>query len=950
MTIYSMSWRQLGIAAMAVIGMTFCLPAAAQSDADEGEEADDERLVEEIIVTATYRDTQLMDTPLTITALTDIEIEQRGVEDITDLFLSVPGLNYGQAAPTYHYVNARGIAQFRSPTGPVSMYVDNTPVQGLGSRSPQLPIFDLERIEVLKGPQGTLYGQGSMAAAVRYITKKPNVEGFDWAISTRIEDPSHSDDTGYRFDAMINIPLADRLALRVTPYSRNKPGILDKYGPRIIPDVNFRDEDGFRSQLAWYANDRVTVNFTHHFVEAMHGAPGTAFHCYVDGRPAEGNLAPGDFVFAIPRFPVTAGLAAGADWIDPETNCERGQNGGLDGETARFKAGPEHVYVTHMASPQWNDGGWQKSWINNLSVEWELGFADLTWSSGIYEHHIAHSEEQRVGGRFGTLTPERLPLDRLNAWLSQPANHKLIRTGEGGRSSRFAECTSGPLTLDQRIKCDWYGYTDWHWRMIEVCKEAIPEFDCDSGVFWGRSSSRAGLNLYDRVTHEVRLVSNQPENRLQWAVGAYLETNEDGDDPRSWSYCGAVGHQNRSIFGGAAYPDITCQNSRSAGITYNPALTLDQIRTMHRLLQTTSAGRPGAASYHQREESAIFGEVSYALTDQLDILAGARFARSEFATFAGPSGGWSPFSETTQRAETQTQEKLAPKATLTWRPVDGTMVYFQWANAFRAGGVNTRLVSRLVEYEELAARGVPGAQENLDAAQDLLTFEGDDVTSWEVGIKSTVLDGRLDVTLAAYQMDIDNAVVTTSFVFRELVDPASPVGGAPPYPTSVSDNIGEALSRGLELEARGQLTDSLSLRFGGSWIPDAETLAQEAGGTIAGSGVAINIKPGNRIRLTPVLAYFASLQYDFALGGYDGSLRGDYYYRGKKVFRTENNERQTPTYGFLNAKLMFARDNYEVGVYVNNVMDDIAPYSLGDSGYHGFHPPRSIGFEYRLNR
>ena len=95
MTTYSMSWRQLGIAAFAAIGMTFCLPASAQSD-DEGEDADDAPLVEEIIVTATYRDTQLMDTPLTITALTDIEIEARGVEDITDLFLSVPGLNYGQ--------------------------------------------------------------------------------------------------------------------------------------------------------------------------------------------------------------------------------------------------------------------------------------------------------------------------------------------------------------------------------------------------------------------------------------------------------------------------------------------------------------------------------------------------------------------------------------------------------------------------------------------------------------------------------------------------------------------------------------------------------------------------------------------------------------------------------------------------------------------------------------
>ena len=889
MTTYSTSWRQLGIAAFAAIGMAFCLPASAQSD-DEAEADDDDPLVEEIIVTATYRDTQLMDTPLTITALTDIEIEQRGVEDITDLFLSVPGLNYGQAAPTWHYVNARGIAQFRSPTGPVSMYIDNTPVQGLGSRSPQLPNFDLERIEVLKGPQGTLYGQGSMAAAVRYITKKPNPEGFDWAVSARIENPYHSDDMGHRVDAMINIPLGDRIAARITPYSRNKPGILDKYGPRIIQDVDFRDEFGFRAQLAWYANDSVTVNLTHHFVDSKHGAPGTAFHCFVEDRPAGGNLAPGDFVASVPWYPVTQGLAAGADWIH-ENGCEYGENGTFDGETARYKAGPEHVYVTHMASPQLNDGGWSKSWIYNLSVEWELDFADLTWSSGMYEHHIAHSEEQRVGGRFGTLP--------------------------GG---------------------------SWERTINEAC--AI--IGCEPGGFWGRSSSRAGLNLYDRITHEVRLVSNT-DSRLQWAAGAYMEDNEDGDDPRSWMHCGAVGHQNRTIFGGAQYPDITCYG-RAGGITYNPAMTVEQMRAVQRLLLSSGAGRPGGASYHLREEAAIFGEVSYALTDQLEILAGVRFAQSEFSTFSGPSGRWVPFSETTQRAETQSQQKAAPKVTLTWRPTDGTMVYAMVANAFRAGGVNTGLVSRIVEYEELAARGVAGASENLNAAQDLLTFEGDDVTSLEIGIKSTVLDGRLDFTLAAYQMNIDNAVVTTSFVFRGLEDPNDLIGGAPPYPTNVNNNIGKAEARGLEFEARGQLTDSLSLRGGGSWIPDAETLAQETGGQIAGAGVAINIAPGNRIRLTPVLAYFASLQYDFQIADYDGSLRGDYYYRGEKVFRTENNERETPTYGFLNAKLMFARDNYEVGIYVNNVMDTIAPYSLGDSGYHGFHPPRSIGFEYRMNR
>ena len=159
MSIDFRSRSRLGIAALAAIGMTFGLPAAAQSD--EEEEAEGGSLVEEIVVTATYRDTQLMDTPLTISALTDVDIEQRGVEDIKNLFLAIPGLNYGNATQTWHRVTARGVAQFRAPTGPIAMYVDNTPVQGTGSRSPLLPNFDLERIEVLKGPQGSLYGEGS---------------------------------------------------------------------------------------------------------------------------------------------------------------------------------------------------------------------------------------------------------------------------------------------------------------------------------------------------------------------------------------------------------------------------------------------------------------------------------------------------------------------------------------------------------------------------------------------------------------------------------------------------------------------------------------------------------------------------------------------------------------------------------------------------------------------
>ena len=888
-------WRsrsRLGIAASAAIGMAFGLPAAAQSD----EEEEGGSLVEEIVVTATYRDTQLMDTPMTISALTDVDIEQRGVEDIKNLFLAIPGLNYGNATQTWHRITARGVAQFRAPTGPIAMYIDNTPVKGTGSRAPLLPNFDLERIEVLKGPQGSLYGEGSMVGAIRYITRKPNPEGFSYGIQARFEDSTQSDDLGHRIDAMVNIPLGDRLAARITPFHRYKAGVIDKVGPAIIKDVDFVGDQGYRAQLAFYPSDTLTITGTASYVYADIGGPGIAFHCYTDWRPAAGNLAPGDFVPSIPNYPVIGG-------------CESGPNGGIDGETGRFKDGPDSVYVTHMASPDFNDGGESDSWIYNITAELDLGWADLTVSSSSYEHNITYAEEQRVGGRFGTI---RITEEQIAAGIAG-GNALITGSVEGDRDS----------------------YNGWNDRVDRICAE----IGCGPGGFWARSSVRAHSDLNEITAHEVRLVSTA-DSRLQWSIGAYFQDVYKPPDPRLAQYCGATGHNAEVSYGGPQYPDVKC---RHGGFTFNPnVMTPDQMREVHR---RTLGTRQGSSTYQFRDEQAVFGEASYRLSDQLEILAGVRYAESSFETHAGPGGDWHPFENTTQQGETQTQEKAAPKFTLTWRPNDSVMVYGTWATAFRSGGVNTRLSGQVTIYEELAAQGVARAAELADAARELLTFEGDDIETLELGIKTTVWDGRLDLTLNVYDTAIDNAVVTTSVSFPALVDPANP-DRFQPYDFSVTDNVGQAKSRGIEFEGRGQLTDAISLHFGGAWVPDAETLAQETGAPIGGGARSVNIAPGNRIELTPVLSYFASAMYDFELFGRDATLRGDVYHRGEEVFRTQNNERPTPTYTFLNLKLTLREDNVSYGFYIKNVFDAIGIYAVGDSGYHGFNPPRAYGFEF----
>ena len=200
--------------------------------------------------------------------------------------------------------------------------------------------------------------------------------------------------------------------------------------------------------------------------------------------------------------------------------------------------------------------------------------------------------------------------------------------------------------------------------------------------------------------------------------------------------------------------------------------------------------------------------MGYRINDQFHILAGVRYAQSTVELFSGPGGMWVPQSETNPRAEPATQDKAAPKVTLSWRPNDDTMVYLTYAEAFRTGGINTRLVSRLDDYEDAVARGVAGAAELAEAASQLLNFEGDDIESWELGVKATVLDGRLDVIASAYDTAINNAVVRTGTNFPALPDPDNPLLTTP-YNPDVNANIGKAASRGFEFELRGKLTDSL---------------------------------------------------------------------------------------------------------------------------------------------
>ena len=258
-------------------------PATAAEDASSAR-PDDGNVIEEIIVSATYRDTALMDTPMAISSLTDEMIDDKGIIDIQTLYESIPSMSFKTARGTYNSITIRGLGT-TGGLSLVSVYVDEVPVtdqtEFAGDSQIAGVLFDLQRVEVLKGPQGTLYGEGSVGGLVRYITKDADPNEFDFTFAANAADINESDDLATRFNAVANIPLVqDRLGLRVSGYYRDHPGILDIAAPRNEDDVDTQEDEGFRVKLNWFPTEKLQLSFMGNYMKSDFGGPGYGSYAY----------------------------------------------------------------------------------------------------------------------------------------------------------------------------------------------------------------------------------------------------------------------------------------------------------------------------------------------------------------------------------------------------------------------------------------------------------------------------------------------------------------------------------------------------------------------------------------------------------------------------------------------------------------------------------------------
>lgn len=243
----------LGASAIAAVGG----PALAQQAQPPA--------VEEVIVTALKRATNLQDTPIAISAVTSETIANSGVQSIADLGATVPGLTFVNAGPSFSRVVIRGINAAGEPT--VGVYYDETPVTGsvgagnnAGGSTPELRLFDVDRVEVLRGPQGTLYGSGSMGGTLRTIYKKPTY-AFEAAADGSLSKTEGSSDWNYEAQGMVNIPLAqDKAAVRLVGFYRDAAGYIDNTYLNI-KDINSTETYGGRALLRLEPTENLTLDF-----------------------------------------------------------------------------------------------------------------------------------------------------------------------------------------------------------------------------------------------------------------------------------------------------------------------------------------------------------------------------------------------------------------------------------------------------------------------------------------------------------------------------------------------------------------------------------------------------------------------------------------------------------------------------------------------------------------
>lgn len=663
--------------------------------------------VEQVVVTATRQAQNVNLVPLAVTAQTQRNLDQQGVLTINDLQSVVPGFRVtAQEGSGNVKIAIRGIRQTigAATTG---FYLDETPLQkrdaaGFLSQNgtPVPPLFDLDRVEVLRGPQGTLFGGGSEGGTVRYIQAQPSLTRYSSYARAQYSDNAYGDPS-YEAGVAVGGPIIpDKLGFRASVFARKTGGFIDltdfKTGQVYKENSNSGDSGSARLALIWAPTEHSTItasyfasvdeskNNTTSFTLPLTGTLSVPTSCFLPGVLAN-----------LPLVGVTALARSSPSPVSTGAACNGMALGGVPGLYVRpgYTLGPLNLQPYQQVAVGPSPTRTQMQ-VANIDAKVDLPH-DLTFRSITSYVHDLQSGWQAQTFLIGTMRYAPAP---------------------GGSAASFPVLPTytipgqAPITLTSGIQFD-------------------PNITATVNQYPGNFLVANAHNERSAFTQEFRLSSAPNQTPISFVLGAY------------YSHIRQAVHQ------------LATWNNRG----------LQQLSGGNSLQQFGTPDPGYFASVNetdQDEELAGFGEATWHVTDRLNVLAGLRVTHL-VSTFSQSNYGPNSFTLTPSVAGgTQVLGKIVdnpvtPKFSVEYTLAPRALVYATAAKGFRAGGINQVITST----GQILLNVLYGLS---DPSRLPKFYQSDTVWSYETGAKFGFWDGRAQINAAAYLIKWSNVQVNQS--------------------------------------------------------------------------------------------------------------------------------------------------------------------------------------------
>ena len=392
----------------------------------------DDAPVEEVLVTAQRRAQNIMDVPLSVASYSPEQLEQQGIRDISDLSRLTPSLRFSRASGVSGNngsdISIRGIASDVG-SATTAIYIDDTPIQirsiGYFGGNTYPLVFDLERIEVLRGPQGTLFGAGAEGGAVRFLTPTPDFEKSSLYARTEVASISHGDTT-YEAGVAGGTPITDTLALRGSVWYRHDGGYIDRYDPtfttRLEKDINDADNYSGKLALAWRPFEELTVTPSFYYQKVESGGRPQYWETQSDVDDQDYvtgiyNKEPSNDKFTLPALKVEYALASNVDLISNTSYFKRDRFQALDYTTFLSTLRSGNPFGTYGNKDPSNAVAAQtleqRNFVQEVRLQSSSPDQRIDWSTGLFysrakQDSVNLSQSGRIPGVISSGFPQYL--------------------------------------------------------------------------------------------------------------------------------------------------------------------------------------------------------------------------------------------------------------------------------------------------------------------------------------------------------------------------------------------------------------------------------------------------------------------------------------------------------------------------------------------------------------